>query len=408
MPTRNVPAPLSLALACAAGGAFALALLRFRQSHGALSSSTSTSSSTAASAASSASSSARSATADPPPSALIPLVSIDIDFADAAQVRDASRAVVGALSRSGFLLVRTARMTTDLQQEALSCIDAVLSPATAAATGAAQHPVDPKRSLMLAAGAQIDALDAVRPGAGKILSAYMAALEDVKEDLLRLIARGLGLLPESFVRLHSERNSSLRLLQYMPVPLSTGNRCKEHSDYGTVTLLSTDGNAGLEAFDNWSGTWLPVPHVPGTLVVNLGSLMHEWTDGALLATLHRVAGPATVGTVTPGEVLRAAAGEVRHSIAFFADPDATLDLSLSAAEEAEMERQGHGGGAGEGGSGGGSGGGGGGGSGSGSGGGGRQRTVAEYIRWRSGKEGEGGVALMVNEEARVKVAGSAS
>ena len=402
MTTRNASAPLRLALACATGGAFALTLLRLRQSHGAaLSSSTSTSSSSSAS---SSASSSRSATPDPPPSALIPLVSIDIDFADAAQVRDASRAVVGALSRSGFLLVRTARMTTDMQQKALSCIDAVLSPAAAAATGAAQHPVDPKRSLMLAAGAQIDALDAVRPGAGKILSAYMAALEDVKEDLLRLIARGLGLLPESFVRLHSERNSSLRLLQYMPVPLSTGNRCKEHSDYGTVTLLSTDGNAGLEAFDNWSGTWLPVPHVPGTLVVNLGSLMHEWTDGALLATLHRVAGPATVGTVTPGEVLRAAAGEARHSIAFFADPDATLDLSLSAAEEAEMERQGHGGGAGEDGSGGGSGSGGGGGSGCG----GRQRTVAEYIRWRSGKEGEGGVALMVNEEARVKVAGSAS
>jgi isopenicillin N synthase-like dioxygenase len=166
--------------------------------------------------------------------------------------------------------------------------------------------------------------------------------------------------PEDLVDWHSRaQNSAMRLLHYPPANAQTGNRCKEHSDYGSLTLLNTDGVSGLEIL--LDGKWWPVPHVPGTIVVNIGSLLSDWTDQRLLATLHRVAGPASEHSASNPENLLKAVSRGRTSIAIFVDPD----------EGAPILRGG---------------------------------TIKEYISWRSGGDGpkRSGVAFTSNEQERLQ------
>lgn len=74
--------------------------------------------------------------------------------------------------------------------------------------------------------------------------------------LLRLLALELGIDTEYYVKLHSgignrDRNgTSLRSLFYPPisnkVTTDEHRRCREHTDYGTITLLFQDQVGGLE------------------------------------------------------------------------------------------------------------------------------------------------------------------
>ncbi len=63
----------------------------------------------------------------------------------------------------------------------------------------------------------------------------------------------------------------------------------EHTDYGCLTLLATDGAPGLEVKVS-DDTWLPVCVPPGEFVINFGEMLEFWTDGKVLATPHRVHG----------------------------------------------------------------------------------------------------------------------
>ena len=82
-----------------------------------------------------------------------------------------------------------------------------------------------------------------------------------------------------------------------------------HTDSGFVTLLAQDGVAGLQARSR-AGQWLDVPPLEGTLVVNFGQVLEQWSAGRIRATEHRVLG----------------SGRERFSIPFFyeARADATI------------------------------------------------------------------------------------
>jgi len=239
------------------------------------------------------------------------------------------------------------------------------------------HPSDPKIYAMLQG---IDSLTSETTS--EDLKEYYQALHKAKAVLLHCIAVGLGMQddPGFFVRLHDKNNDALRLLCYPPGNKTTGNRCKEHSDYGTLTLLLNDRVGGLEAFvDN---EWRPIPYVEGGIVVNIGSILSEWTRQELKATLHRVVGPASVGSPMSKEALLAAAEGPRISIAYFADPNDDVSTALIEGK--------HGGGiqekmenvfnAGE------------------------DMSVSDYIRWRSGGEGtsRSGVAYTSTELQRLR------
>jgi len=256
--------------------------------------------------------------------ALIPLVKISAYTNENPPSKDASQSLVHALQDSGFVLVQSPLLTPDIQDRAIKAANEFLEDGKS--NGVVEHPSDPKRYAMLESVEDCEA----------DLKEYMNILEKIKMDVLRHIAVGLGMsYIDFFAKLHNDNNDTLRLINYYPTNEDTGNRCKEHSDYGTITLLSTDGVSGLEAFHH--SEWIPVPHVKGSLVVNIGTLLSRWTKGNLKATLHRVAGPASLHSQSAKIDLVEACKYTRTSIAFFADPNQDISAALSSSGSNEEE-----------------------------------------------------------------------
>jgi isopenicillin N synthase-like dioxygenase len=139
------------------------------------------------------------------------------------------------------------------------------------------------------------------------LGMYLAARQ-LAADILASLGRGLDVEPGFFEQRHSGQNQTLRYLHY-PARGADGSPqsgAGAHTDYGSITLLWQDGQAGLEVCDA-QGKWLPVSADPSLVVVNIGDLLQTWTAGRCQSTLHRV---------RPGLTR-----QPRLSIAFFCDPD---------------------------------------------------------------------------------------
>ncbi|MEM8902509.1 MAG: 2-oxoglutarate and iron-dependent oxygenase domain-containing protein [Actinomycetota bacterium] len=143
--------------------------------------------------------------------------------------------------------------------------------------------------------------------------AYYALALDAAMVTLRAIALALELRPGFFDRRMRLPMCNLRMLHYPPVPTPNDDRlgCGAHSDYGTITLLATDDEPGLE-LRRRDGTWTSVAAPPDALVVNLGDLLARWTNGRYVSTVHRV--------ISPTE-------RHRYSIPFFVNPDAETVVS---------------------------------------------------------------------------------
>jgi isopenicillin N synthase-like dioxygenase len=147
------------------------------------------------------------------------------------------------------------------------------------------------------------------------LPGFRAAALDYFERVLalgvalhRAFAIDLGLPEDRFAPAFERSLATLRLLHYParpadPDPARLG--AGEHSDYGNVTLLLTDGVPGLEVRRR-DGGWIAAPHVPGAFVCNLGDLLMRWSNDVYVSTPHRV---------------RNTGGRDRYSIAFFLDPN---------------------------------------------------------------------------------------
>lgn len=128
------------------------------------------------------------------------------------------------------------------------------------------------------------------PGFRKTLMKYYEALVELGGHLCRCFAIDLGLTEDFFVDKHSKPLAQLRLLHYPEIkttdhPQRAG--AGEHTDYGSVAILSQDRVSGLE-FQTQSGQWIPVDFVEGAFICNLGDMMEAWTNGLYRATPHRV------------------------------------------------------------------------------------------------------------------------
>ena len=120
-------------------------------------------------------------------------------------------------------------------------------------------------------------------------SAYFRALSDVSAKLLRIMAVALDLPAEYFDPLIGRHTSAMRALNYPRLTDTSSDslRAGAHSDYGTLTILRTDGVPGLEA-QNADGTWTAIADEPDTFVVNLGDSIAQWTNDRWRSTVHRV------------------------------------------------------------------------------------------------------------------------
>lgn len=140
------------------------------------------------------------------------------------------------------------------------------------------------------------------PGFRETLLAYYEAALALGVALHEALAEDLGLAPDTFAPHFTAPMATLRLLHYPPARGGIG--AGAHTDYGSLTLLMTDGVAGLQVRPRGQD-WLDVPHVPGAFVVNIGDCLMRWSNDTYVSTPHRVLAPA----------------RRRRSIAFFLDPN---------------------------------------------------------------------------------------
>ena len=141
------------------------------------------------------------------------------------------------------------------------------------------------------------------PGFRDTMLAYYTAALDFGVALHAAFEEELG-LPAGFFAPHfTAPMATLRVLRY-PAATEPGIGAGAHSDYGSITLLMTDGVAGLQVKPR-GGDWTDVPHVPSAYVVNIGDCLMRWTNDTYVSTPHRVLAPE----------------RIRRSIAFFLDPN---------------------------------------------------------------------------------------
>jgi len=166
------------------------------------------------------------------------------------------------------------------------------------------------------------------PGWRAQVAAYYRAMERVAEALMHSLSRSLGLPQDFFDDSFRRGLSTLRLIRYPPrdaAELTTMTdpavwveaQCSRrylvgapHTDSGFITLLAQDGVGGLQARLP-DRRWIDVPPLEGTLVVNFGQVLEQWSAGRIRATEHRVLG----------------SGVERYSIPFFYETRADVTIA---------------------------------------------------------------------------------
>jgi isopenicillin N synthase-like dioxygenase len=117
--------------------------------------------------------------------------------------------------------------------------------------------------------------------------AYYDAVFSAGRALMRGFALALGEPADFFAPYLRKPPSQLRLIHYPFNPdAADAMGIGSHTDYECVTLLRSTA-PGLEVL-NGEGRWIDVPLIPGALVINIGDMMEILTNGAFVATSHRV------------------------------------------------------------------------------------------------------------------------
>ncbi|SMR72926.1 Isopenicillin N synthase [Aliiroseovarius halocynthiae] len=155
-------------------------------------------------------------------------------------------------------------------------------------------------------------------GFREVIQAYYANALGVAMGVLRGIAAAIGEDETYFDAAFTRPMALLRGNYYPPRPDWAGDKdfgIAAHTDYGCVTLLASDGVAGLEVLGA-DKTWLPVNAPLGDFVINFGEMLEMWTGGRVKATLHRVVG----------------SGDERISVPMFFNPNHDTNVAPKGAD----------------------------------------------------------------------------
>ena len=132
--------------------------------------------------------------------------------------------------------------------------------------------------------------------------AYNNAMSSLALKLVRLVFRSLG-AEEQILEAFDTPTTWLRLLHYPSFgadqEISAQQLAREgiygsapHTDFGCLTLLAQDDVGGLQVLspkrEGDSNEWIDVPCMHGSFVVNVGDMLHRWSNGLLRSTPHRV------------------------------------------------------------------------------------------------------------------------
>jgi isopenicillin N synthase-like dioxygenase len=122
-----------------------------------------------------------------------------------------------------------------------------------------------------------------------VLHQYVSKIREIRDTVLRSIAKLLELDEDYFVNQFSEKASAFARFHYYPpcVRPDLVLGLKPHSDIGLLTILLVDEYArGLQVQKD--GKWYNVPTKPYTLVINLADCMEVMNNGIFRSPIHRV------------------------------------------------------------------------------------------------------------------------
>ena len=152
------------------------------------------------------------------------------------------------------------------------------------------------------------------PGFRATLERYHSVMSDLGRRVVEVFAAALREESGVMQRAFQPPTTWLRLLHYPPVATDAPDDLygsAPHNDFGFVTILAQDGVGGLQVRAP-DGEWLDVPPRDGSFVMNVGDMLHRWSNGRLLSTPHRVHNRS---------------GRERYSVPFFFDPHVSTVVS---------------------------------------------------------------------------------
>ncbi|KAF5551568.1 epoxide hydrolase [Fusarium phyllophilum] len=121
-----------------------------------------------------------------------------------------------------------------------------------------------------------------------VVTRYIEELTLLGERFLRLVAKALDLPDDIFFSYLSDQHR-LKLVHY-PASTTSSQGVGPHKDssgWWTFLLQASPQVNGLQVL-NKSGSWIDVPAIPDTFVVNIGQAFEVVTNGVCKATTHRV------------------------------------------------------------------------------------------------------------------------
>lgn len=165
--------------------------------------------------------------------------------------------------------------------------------------------------------------------------AYWRACRLLADDLLELFALALGLDTDEIVGHCRSTTSTGNVNWYWPhrhAAAESGQyRIGPHTDFGTITILDREPGLGGLQVKNDDDNWIDAPIVAGSLIVNTGDMLRQWTNDRWCSNEHRVLPPSADA---PDEEL--------ISLVFFHEPDAEAVIApfptcISASDPARYE-----------------------------------------------------------------------
>ncbi|CDO77353.1 hypothetical protein BN946_scf184787.g2 [Trametes cinnabarina] len=139
---------------------------------------------------------------------------------------------------------------------------------------------------------------ALQPFPPEILAFTEFNHKKILEPILRILARGLELPEETFIKMHGFDDPSetyVRFMKYYPRTDEDEQKSKNvwlkgHTDIGTVTILWSQPVSALQIRCP-DGKWRWVKHIDNVIVVNIGDSMEFLSGGYYKGTIHRVRQP---------------------------------------------------------------------------------------------------------------------
>ena len=152
------------------------------------------------------------------------------------------------------------------------------------------------------------------PGFRDDVMAYNAALSSLGQKLIEIAALAIDADPADLLPAFERPTTWLRLLYYPPTRAMNEADLygsAPHTDFGCLTILAQDQVGGLQVMTP-AGAWVDAPYIAGSFVLNVGDMLHRWSNGRLRSTPHRVINRS---------------GRARYSCPFFFDPNVATEIA---------------------------------------------------------------------------------